>query len=1553
MQMSKPIIRGAGGKGGGGGGQELPDSLRSTQTADVLDLLSEGEVEGLTKGLKSIYLDGVPLQNADDSFNFEGVQVQVTPGTQGQPAIAGADGVLNEVGVGVAVLASTPLVRSVANAAVDRLVVTIEVQQLTRQDSGSGDLAGSAFEWAIDVQSNGGGYVTVLTDLVEGKTTSRYTRSKEFALTGSAPWDVRVRRITADSTSSLEVNAFRWSSYTEIQSLKLRYPNSALVRLRVGAQQFSRIPVRSYDLMGMRVRVPTNYDTRSKVYTGVWDGTFKVDWTDCPAWIYYDVVTNNRYGLGRYFQTTAALKWRMYSIGRYCDEMVPDGRGGTEPRFRCGLYITTREQAYKVVADLAAIFRGMAFWAGTDLGVMQDAPQDPVALYTNSNVLGGKFVYAGASHSKRHSQVVVWFNSLAEFGKLVPEVVVDRTLQARYGVRSLELSPLGIWSRGQAQRLGKWVLYSEQREGAAVSFGVGLDGVLVAPGAVFEVADSAEAGERLGGRVRSATAGGVTLDNPVTLAAGEAYTLSCMLPDPLDAAKLMVQVRPVSDGPGVQQGLTVSPPFTQAPAAETVWLLQSTSIKATTWRCLGVAPVKGKPEFEISAIRHEPQKYGLIEQGITFEARQVSRIKRLPTAPASLAFTETVYALGQERRSKATISWPEPAPGYTYLVSWRLANGPWTDMPPTSENCVDIDALAPGLLEVSVKSRNALGALSQPRAASYQVQGNQVVLGSNLIDSTWWKPGAAWEWELNTDAGPGVENAIVWGVGPKGEEQALWRATASGPPFLAPDGGWDGADERGGPAPKNLARIDTGRTYRFALPVMRVSGTGPLYWGPNWSSNDEGARVCALNTSNLELNPYFFAADLPATGKWYLMVGYVFPEGSTGVSASAGGLYDMATMERVGAATNYCWKPGVHTVRTRAYQYYASAGAVVLWAKPTVELVDGTESGWTAGPRGITGASSITLVTGGTCTTPGPDRIRKATGADAWDSEARSLEGFVNGAWCSWQCEQTNKSLMVGLNADPATNADYTSIDYAWYCASGVAQVYLSGAHAVTVGGYTSNSVFSMHYDGQAMRFFLDGGLAHTVAAAPNQRLHLDSSFFSVGGEVRNVRFGPVGAAGLDGADAKLLTLLASAQAFTFDGAASPAPGGQVITLTALLANLAGPAVITATGYDASGASLGALAMGGSGNTKTLGVGAFGAAAFAVVQASAGGYVDQVTLVRLKDGQNSIAGYLTNEAHVVATEPDGSGGNYSTAGGDFKVFNGLTELNAGVAFSVVAGSVTGITGLAIGADGVYSLTGLTVDVGTAILRAAYGAVTIDKVYTISRTRRGVDGIDGIDGIDGDPGSAGLSTFEATVYIQQAATPAAPTGGSYNFGTSTLAAPAGFSVARPAFNPQAAIWATTQRFSTTTPGATVAGGAWSTPVKIDSGAASSAAAGFFAVATTLVFSGTAYASVRLHTDGTVWKVENGVAAVQVANWYLPTTAGIGSQYSVAVTSTGPSDLDDPTVLLGLKSLASAVVCDLSQTGFGDKNASVAFAFIKNSTGLREGSGDAFISATFDI
>jgi predicted phage tail protein len=390
-----PLIIGAGGGGKGGGGsarvaQEAPDSLRSKAFARVVDLVCEGEIQGLANGLKSVYLDDTAIQNADGSYNFAGVTLETRNGTQQQSYIPGFSSVENEVAVGVECKFNQPVVRAITDPDVDAVRIKISFPALTYQDATNGDLNGTTVDFAIDVQSNGGGYSQVVADSVSGKTTTKYQRSYYIPLNGSAPWDVRLRRITEDSTKTNVQNKTFLESYTEVIESKLRYPNSALMALRVDASQFSSIPKRSYDLKLLRVRIPSNYYPETRSYSGVWDGTFKVAWTDNPAWCFYDLVTSTRYGLGNYIPEAQVDKWALYRVARYCDELVPNGLGSYEPRFTCNLYLQTREQAYKVVQDMASIFRGMAYWSGGAITVTQDAPQDAVYQFTAANVIDGE-----------------------------------------------------------------------------------------------------------------------------------------------------------------------------------------------------------------------------------------------------------------------------------------------------------------------------------------------------------------------------------------------------------------------------------------------------------------------------------------------------------------------------------------------------------------------------------------------------------------------------------------------------------------------------------------------------------------------------------------------------------------------------------------------------------------------------------------------------------------------------------------------------------------------------------------------------------------------------------------------------------------------------------------------------------------------------------------------------------------------------------------------------------------------------------------------------------
>jgi len=503
--MTNKLIRGSGGggKGGGGGGRvavESPDSLRSKAFARVLDLISEGEIVGLVDGAKSIYLDETPLQNEDGSYNFQGVELVTRTGTQSQSYVPGFPAVENETGVGVEVKASASVTRQISNPEIDAIRVRVSIPQLTEQNISNGDLLGASVEYAIDVQSNGGGFVTYLTDTVSGKTTSKYERSYRVELTGSAPWDIRVRRITPDSTKAALQNKTFWESYTEIIDAKLRYPNSALVGIKIDSSQFNNVPRRAYDVKLLKVRVPTNYDPVNRTYTGIWNGSFKVEWTDNPAWCFYDLLTNDRYGLGGLIDQTQVDKWALYSVARYCDELVPDGFGGTEPRFTCNIYIQSRAEAYRVIQDMASIFRGMVYWQSGAVTVSQDAPADPVYLFTPANVVGGNFVYSGSSAKARHTVALVSWNDPEDFYRQKVEYVEDAAGIARYGIIQTNITAIGCSSRGQANRVGRWLLYSEQSEAEVVVFKTGMEGAVARPGQIIQVADPVRGGARRGGR---------------------------------------------------------------------------------------------------------------------------------------------------------------------------------------------------------------------------------------------------------------------------------------------------------------------------------------------------------------------------------------------------------------------------------------------------------------------------------------------------------------------------------------------------------------------------------------------------------------------------------------------------------------------------------------------------------------------------------------------------------------------------------------------------------------------------------------------------------------------------------------------------------------------------------------------------------------------------------------------------------------------------------------------------------------------------------------------
>ena len=484
---------------------EVRDSLHSTAYARVIDLLGEGEiygpVHGMDNALRDVYLNGTPVANADGTLNFSGAAIDFRTGTQLQEPLPGFPAAESTIAVGAELKAAQHWTRLFANLQASAIRVTLGVEGLSKANTGNGDINGYRVEYAIDLSVDGAGYQEVLASAFDGKTTQRYMRSHRIELPRAQGWSIRLRRITPNANSNTIADRTFIDSVTEVIDAKLRYPMSAVVGIKINASQFQSIPTRAYHVRGRIIRVPANYDPELRSYSGVWDGTFKLAWTNNPAWVFHDLISNDRYGLGTRVPAGWLDKWGLYQIGRYCDEMVDDGFGGKEPRFTCNVYLQQAADAYRVVQDFASIFRGMAYWANASV-FAADMPSDPVYTYSSANVVDGKFSYVGSALGTRYTVALVSWNDLSEMGRQKVEYVENREGIARYGIQQVEVTGFGCTSRGQAHRVGKWMLLTSNLETRSVTFSVGLDACRVRPGSIIRVADQHLAGRRIGGRIR-------------------------------------------------------------------------------------------------------------------------------------------------------------------------------------------------------------------------------------------------------------------------------------------------------------------------------------------------------------------------------------------------------------------------------------------------------------------------------------------------------------------------------------------------------------------------------------------------------------------------------------------------------------------------------------------------------------------------------------------------------------------------------------------------------------------------------------------------------------------------------------------------------------------------------------------------------------------------------------------------------------------------------------------------------------------------------------------
>ncbi|WP_260986099.1 host specificity protein J [Bordetella genomosp. 13] len=730
------IVGAKGGKGGGSDVRapiEAPDSLHSTSYAKVLDLVSEGPVVGPVHGigglLRDIYLDGTPIQNDDGTLNFEGVRADFRAGTQDQDYIAGFPAAESAIGIGIELRSDQSFLRQFTNPNLSAVRVTLEVRGLSQTNTTNADINGYRVEYIIEVQTGGGAWQDVLRSAFDGKTTQTYARSHRIDLPPSTSgWNVRVTRLTANANSSTIADRTFIQAVSEIIDAKLRMPMSALVGVQIDAKQFQSVPQRAFHFRGRIISVPSNYDPATRVYTGTWDGTFKQAWSNCPPWIFYDLVSNDRYGLGAFVPASklSMLKWALYPVAQYCDELVPDGFGGQEPRFTCNVYIQERADAYRVLADLASVFRGMVYEQGGVVMAAADIPGDPAYTYSAANVIDGRFNYTGSPRRTRYTVSQVSWNDMEDMGRAKMEAVEsDRDTQVRYGLNVTQTTAFACSSRGQAVRAAKWALLTSQRETQAVTFSVGLDHAVVAPGRVIRVVDPRRAGRRIGGRIRSATRTVITTDLDVIVRPGDRLVVN--LPSGVSESRIvsdLVGEGVSADGttwradsteitadmvglPGSTLTITVTQPFSELPEPESIWTVESEALTSQLFRVLSISR-RTPLEAEIMAVQHEPGKYSGVDYGTKIDTRPITVVPpgvQAPPAQVTLSsYSVVVQGIAQHN---GVIEWPAAKGAVAYQVQWRRDSSDWIEGGRTGSARLELDNIRTGAYVARARAINA------------------------------------------------------------------------------------------------------------------------------------------------------------------------------------------------------------------------------------------------------------------------------------------------------------------------------------------------------------------------------------------------------------------------------------------------------------------------------------------------------------------------------------------------------------------------------------------------------------------------------------------------------------------------------------------------------------------------------------------------------------------------------------------------------------------------------------------------------------------------------
>lgn len=721
-----------GGQSGGGGSTpyEAPNTLNSAQSLRIIDAICEGEIKGFAGGndkpWKSIYFDDTPVQNADGSFNFKGIVGFFQRGTPDQTYIPGFDASERAVPVSVEVKNRNQIVRAVTDELVNRLRVTVGVERNYRV-ADNGDTRPAETIMLVDLVGNNG-IVSSKTVAFTEKSSGVYYQDVLFDKLPSVPFNIRVSRVSADSSTDREVNKTYFASYVEIIDAKLSYPHTALAALAMDSDQFgSNNPRRNYLIDGMLVNVPSNYDPVKRTYTGsVWDGSFKKAWTNNPAWVFYDVLTQPRYStLARRLKTADIDKWTLYQVGKYCDELVDDGFGGKEPRFVCNAYITSRRQAGEFLLDLASVFRGLPVWDGNRFSLVMDADSDPVAMYNNSNVKDGLFAYSGVPLKSITTAVVVQYVDKFDGYRTKTEYVEDQQAVKRYGLNVKQITAFGCDSRGQAARYGAWVLETELRQQSAIKFTVGREGLRHLPYDVVQVMDNDYAGGEVSGRLKAVSGLTVTLDRDVEDSVGR--TLSVQMADSLKNFKIMAQ--PAKNRLELSEAVNVE--------AGSAWVLMG-RVKPRLYRIIGTKENAEEGTFEVTGILHDPTKYAAVDNRARFE----TNVTTLHGVELRLSLPEI-----KSDGDKLVISWDNlTADGsvLSYDIKIYRDNKLYRHIPDATTAEILLENLPNGQYRAEIRGRNARGVLSAPIekgwTIDYAIRSLTTTARTNAIQLDWILP---------------------------------------------------------------------------------------------------------------------------------------------------------------------------------------------------------------------------------------------------------------------------------------------------------------------------------------------------------------------------------------------------------------------------------------------------------------------------------------------------------------------------------------------------------------------------------------------------------------------------------------------------------------------------------------------------------------------------------------------------------------------------------------------------------------------------------------------